>query len=163
MLSDGAEAGSDFAMRPERMRHAAASLALLVWVTGCVAPVAHRVALSFPPVALATGEYVQSVKVEVRGGRVISIHRLLDDWDAALTWDTPDLLRVDLQARHFSAGLPDLARLNRFLILEPTGPARPGIKATIRMESTEPAGRPDRELTLSESDLVLIPVGGPSR
>lgn len=136
----------------------AACLALIVWAAGCVSPVAPRVVLSFPTVALAAGEYVESITVEVRGGRVISINRLVDDWDAALTWDSPELLKVELQARHFSSGLPNLARLNRFLTLEAIGAAQPRITATIRIESTEPSGRPDRQLTLAEKDLLLTPV-----
>ena len=49
---------------------------------------AHRyLSVSFPRVKLAEHEYIQSVEVFVRCGRIVSIERLLDDWDLEVQWD----------------------------------------------------------------------------
>lgn len=121
-------------------------------------PAPGQFTLSLPSVPLLPGEYLQQVEVEVRHGRVVSVNRLLDDWDAQVTWDNPELVTVSCQARHFSAGLADTKALTEFLTVESSGNLPMAITATVHTSSCDPAERPDRVLTVGESELALRPV-----
>ena len=75
-------------------------------------------AVSFPCVSLAKHEYIQSVEVVVRCGRIASIRHLLEDWDLELGWENPSFLKLTSQARHFSAGLASVSELVDFITVQ---------------------------------------------
>jgi hypothetical protein len=123
--------------------------------------------VSFPNVTLAASEYIESVEVVVRCGRIESIKRLLDDWDLKVEWDNPDLLKLNMIARHFSTGLPNTDQLKEFIIVRESADngcynavGKPGmnITATLLTQKTDPAGGGERKYEFSQTDLILKPV-----
>lgn len=103
-------------------------------------------------------EFIQAVELQVHNGRVVSVNRLVDDWDSELTWDNPALVTAWCYARHFSSGLSDTKALAGFITVESTSNSPMTLKATLRTSSSEPAGRPDRNLEISGAELTLEPV-----
>lgn len=122
-------------------------------------PANGRFTVSLPKVDLLPMEYIQAVELEVQHGRVVSVNRLLDDWDSAVTWDTPGELTASCAARHFVSGLSDTKVLAGFITVEASGDLPLVVKATVHTSSTEPPGRPDRTLQFSEAELILKPAG----
>jgi hypothetical protein len=116
------------------------------------------VAVSFPHMKFADSEYVQSVEVVIRYGRVVSVNRLLPDWDLKVEWDTPDLLKLSSRARHFVAGLSALRRLDDFITVQSDDDRFFGISATL---VTDAAGATDvggKKYDVSPADMILRPV-----
>jgi hypothetical protein len=147
---------------------------LAVWVAFMGAGCAHRlgpepsmaqpqVSVSFPPLKFANQEYVQSVEVEIRCGRVVSINRLLDDWDLELAWDHPGRLMLEMHARHFSSGLADLSVLDDFITVESDEVSAFTITAHVRTASTDPTGRGERTNAVSHANFMFKAVSPPNR
>jgi hypothetical protein len=111
--------------------------------------------LSFPTLKLEPDEFIQSIDLEIRGGRVASINQLLDDWDLELAWDNPGLLVLRMNARHFSAGLADLRLLNKFITLENQPGEALRLSAKLVSSSTDPTGRADRTYEIPHPQLML--------
>ncbi|MEO8426173.1 MAG: hypothetical protein ABI651_03590 [Verrucomicrobiota bacterium] len=109
----------------------------------------HYLSVSFPRLKLTESEYIQSVEVIVRCGRIVSIGRLLNDWDLEVQWDNPSFLKLRTQARHFSAGLPNVNQLADFITVEETadpdcfsfvGKKGMTVTATLFTDMTDPPG-----------------------
>ena len=140
-------------------------LLLLVVMTGCITkqaaescPGGATFLVSLPEIKLADEEYIQSVEVEIRCGCVVSINRFLDDWDTEVTWDHPGLLFVRCQARHFSAGFSNTGALAQFITARGSDECSMRVTAKVITSSTEPTGRPDREIAIGPKEMVLIPM-----
>ena len=129
---------------------------LLFLAAGCVSrpPTQKLQTVSFPDVRLEQSEYIQSVKVSITRGHVVSVNRLLDDWDTEVHWDNPDLQFVDLQARHFGNGLASVHKLDGLISIMP-GNYQSGIEVILLTESTDPTGRAPRKIVLNQSQLIL--------
>jgi hypothetical protein len=147
---------------------------LAVWVVFMAAGCAHRlgpepsvaqrqVSVSFPRLEFANEEYVQSIEVEIRCGRVVSINRLLDDWDLELAWDHPGRLMLEMHARHFSSGLADLSVLDDFITVESDEVSAFTITAHVRTASTDPTGRGERTNAVSHANFMFKAVSPPNR
>jgi hypothetical protein len=137
---------------------------VIVACEGCVSstrtaprPARGPLTVSLPEVLLMPMEYIQEVELDVLNGRVVSVNRLLDDWDSDVTWDNPGLVTASCHARHFSAGLSDTKVLAEFITIESTGDLPLVVKATLRTSSCDPTGRPDRTLQFSQTELTLKP------
>lgn len=123
---------------------------------------ARRFKVSLPAVKLMPFEFIQEVHVEVHRGRIVSVNRLLDDWNSDVTWDTPDLVTVSCQARHFVSGQADTKGFEQFITVESSG-ERPTITAKLRTSSCTLTQRPDRELVLGIEEMVPTPTLIPSK
>lgn len=115
----------------------------------------NTASLSFPTLKLESDEFIQSIDLEIRGGRVASINQLLDDWDLELAWDNPGLLVLRMNARHFSAGLADLRLLNKFITLENQPGEALRLSAKLVSSSTDPTGRADRTYEIPHPQFTL--------
>jgi hypothetical protein len=128
--------------------------------------------VAFPPVALATDEFIESCELEIFGGRVVAINRFFDDWDLQVTWDNPTRLWVSGQARHFSAGLADVAPFANFITVQVNeddvlglglGPGL-GLEARLEVEACDREGSagPRRMITIKGAEMILtpMPLGG---
>jgi hypothetical protein len=115
--------------------------------------------VSFPEVALAKDEYIQSVQVQIESGRVAAVNVLPEDWDVELVWDTPSLLNVKYTARHFSSGLETAHALDGFITLQPQPAREFDAKAKLTTASPDPTGRAPREISFCKTNLVFQGVG----
>ena len=115
----------------------------------------HLWNVSLPGVRLADSEYIQSFVVNIQGGRITSINRLLDDWGLELVWDRPGEHSLEYSAGHFVSGLESTADLNDFFPVEADSRLELRLTATIQTASTIPTGRPDREIAIGEKEMVL--------
>jgi len=149
-----------------RVRFALA-VALPMVLTGCVHPArslhiveGQEYLVALPPVRLARHEYIQSFELEIRGGRVTAINRLLDDWSLELEWDTPDRLLVRCMAGHFPAGLESTAELSEMFAVRADVGAGFGVAATLVTETAAPADAPEapsRSIPISSGEMTFRP------
>ncbi len=112
--------------------------------------------VSFPDVKLEQYEYIQSVEVSIAHGHVVSVNRILDDWDTEVYWDNPSLKGLNLHAGHFVSGLASARKLDGFITVAPDD-SYFDIKATLFTESTDPTGRKPRKIGLNREQLILKP------
>jgi hypothetical protein len=141
-------------------------LATGVLLDGCAGARALRGALkqgtfdvSLPEVKLQVSEYIQTIEIEVGGANIVSASQFLDDWDWELRRDSPALLWWRGTARHFSSGLSNTDSFQHLIRIQSYPDAGGAtVTAKIGTSSTDPTGRPDREIFLRESDLVLTEV-----
>lgn len=142
-------------------------VASLVFMTAFAGGCVHRIkpaaanhgllfTISLPPLKLAEEEYIQSVEVLVEGGRIATINRTWDDWDIGIKWDSPNLLAMNCEARHFSAGFASTREFDRFITVEAASGSF-DITATVNTDSTDNTGRGERVYHLSRSDFILTP------
>ena len=124
-------------------------------------------AVSLSHVNLAENEYIQSVEVVVRCGRIVSIRRLLNDWDLEVQWDSLSLVKLTTQARHFSAGQGNVNKFADFITVEATtdpdcdsfaGKMGMSVTATVSTDMAGPLWGKVKKYELSEKEMILKPV-----
>lgn len=116
---------------------------------------AGRFSVSLPSVNLADSEFIQSVNLEVRSGRIFSVARMMNDWDYEVVWDTPDRVVFECSARHFSSGLSSIERFSNVITVQSDSPGRLQLHLIIKTSSCTPTGRPDREFQFEHETIRL--------
>ena len=124
--------------------------------------------VSFPPIALADQEFIQSFKIRVLAGTITAIRHIPDDWDLALNWEHGGCVVLSGRPGHFSSGLPSARALDGFITVEHTfnlgepdslGPCE--IQAVITTEKPDPAGGGGRKLAFQQMVLSPAPLLAP--
>ncbi len=120
--------------------------------------------VSFSPVKLARGEFIQGISLTLKSCRIVTIGKIPNDWDLALRWEAGNSSTLKGTPGHFASGLSSLKQLDGFITIQfvsgnkaaqQLGPFE--IQATVTLEKTIPAGGASRTLSFSRSDLILRP------
>ncbi len=143
-----------------------AGLALCLAGCSCAAPTQgwqaeDFLSVSFPPVKLATDEYIESVELELQDGMIATINWIPPDWHLDARWDTPNLTLLNLWARHFGSGLTSGRDLDGFITVQAGHPTRFEVKARLLTEIPNPTEPKCRTNFFTQSNLIFRPVSRP--
>jgi len=130
----------------------------LICICGCAqigAPVTDHFfqTVSFPHVALAEGERIESVEVVMGCGRFRAINRIPNDWSAEVVGPSSEISTFKAYAGHGSTELWSSRDLDNFISIMDCEPSCFTIKATMVVSTADA----ERTISFTQSELILKP------
>src|ERR1022692_4030228 len=102
----------------------------LVFLCGCATDHYYRT-VSFPRVALAEGERIESVEVVISCGRFTAIHHIPNDWSVEVVSPVSEVSTLKATAGHGSTSLWSGHALDNFIAIMVCEPSCFTIKGTM--------------------------------
>jgi len=121
----------------------------LVFLCGCATDHYYRT-VSFPRVALAEGERIESVEVVISCARFSAIHHIPNDWSAEVVSPVSEVSTLKAEAGHGSSSLWSSRELAKFITILVCDPSCFSIKGTATVFTADS----ERTISFTQSDFL---------